>query len=155
MNDPKIVFGRDCARLLRQLQLPAESQDVVFKTSVEKKKSHPCTKSGISWISMPHSIPLLRPNPADPVPSYRLPHLIHTYSHLPTRAISHDDASMAYYSPAPIGCNLTEGFERRIEREDEEEHLDGLVESLEWLITRGRKGERKGGIITWRGMLTR
>lgn len=37
MNDPKIVFGRDCARLLRQLQLPAESQDV-FKTSVEKKK---------------------------------------------------------------------------------------------------------------------
>ncbi|AAW44182.1 enzyme regulator, putative [Cryptococcus deneoformans JEC21] len=104
---------------------------------------------------MPYSIPLLRPNPADPVPFYRLPHLIHTYSHLPTRAISHDDASMAYYSPAPIGCNLTEGFERRIEREDEEEHLDGLVESLEWLITRGRKGERKGGIITWRGMLTR
>lgn len=62
---------------------------------------------------------------------------------------------MAYYSPAPIGCNLTEGFERRIEREDEEEHLDGLVESLEWLIIRGKKGERKGGIITWRGMLTR
>lgn len=104
---------------------------------------------------MRHSISLPRPNPADSVPSYRLPYLIHTYSHLPTRAISHDDTSMAYYSPAPIGCNLTEGFERRIEREDEEEHLDGLVESLEWLIIRGKKGERKGGIITWRGMLTR
>lgn len=127
----------------------------MFKTSDEKKKLYPCTKSGLSWIPMRHSISLPRPNPADSVPSYRLPHLIHTYSHLPTRAISHDDASMAYYSPAPIGCNLTEGFERRIEREDEEEHLDGLVESLEWLITRGKKGERKGGIITWRGMLTR
>lgn len=107
------------------------------------------------YISMPHSIPLPRPNPAGPVPSYRLPHLIHTYSHLPTRAISHNDASMTYYSPAPIGCDLTEGFERRIKREDEEEHLDGLVESLEYIIKRGGKGERKEGIITWRGMLTK
>nr|ODO03924.1 decapping nuclease RAI1 [Cryptococcus depauperatus CBS 7855] len=89
------------------------------------------------------------------VPAYRLPHLIHTYSHLPSRAITHNDASMAYYSPAPIGCNLMEGFERRIEREDEDEHLDGLVESLEVMGRRAEKGERGGGIITWRGMLTR
>ncbi|WVQ81372.1 decapping nuclease RAI1 [Cryptococcus sp. DSM 104549] len=102
----------------------------------------------------PLHLPLTRPPPTPP-PPYRAPHLIHTYSHLPSRSISHSDDSMAYYTPAPLGVSLKEGFERRVERADEDEHLDGLVESLEVLGRREEQGERKGGVITWRGMVTR
>jgi RAT1-interacting protein len=63
---------------------------------------------------------------------------------------------MAYYRPAPLGADLNHGFERRIERDEEtEEHLDGLCESLMRLIQKGKGAERRGGIITWRGMITR
>jgi RAT1-interacting protein len=62
---------------------------------------------------------------------------------------------MAYYRPAAAGADLSYGFERRVERDEAvEEHLDGLCEALgeAW----GREtGERVGGIVTWRGMMTR
>ncbi|WWD21178.1 hypothetical protein CI109_105662 [Kwoniella shandongensis] len=96
--------------------------------------------------------PLFQPLP--PPPPYHSPTLISTYSHSPDRSIVHDDTSMAYYRPAPMGCDLKYGFERRIERDEEvEEHLDGLCEALQ-TVGEGR-GERKGGVITWRGMITR
>ena len=80
---------------------------------------------------------------------------------------------MPYYRECPIGADLNYGFDRRIERTgDEEEHLDGLCEALQrtWesrgagaaaaAETHGEgdgaeQGERQGGVITWRGMLTR
>lgn len=63
---------------------------------------------------------------------------------------------MAYYSPCPIGSDLNYGFDRRVERkEDEEEHLDGICGALRREWEKGRQGEREGGIITWRGMITR
>ncbi len=89
-------------------------------------------------------------------PEYHLPTLISTYSHLPDRSISHDDSSMAYYKPAPLGADLTYGFERRIERDENlDEHLDGLCEGLWEAHKAGKRVERRGGIITWRGMITR
>lgn len=89
-------------------------------------------------------------------PRYHQPTLISTYSHLPDRSIVHDDTSMAYYRQAPIGADLNTGFERKIERdEDVDEHLDGLCESLKKVWEEGGKGERRGGVITWRGMITR
>ena len=91
-----------------------------------------------------------------PPPSYRQPTLISTYSHLPDRSIVHDDTSMPYYRPAPIGADLNYGYERRIERDiNEEEHLDGLCDALMQQGEAGKKAERRGGIITWRGMITR
>jgi RAT1-interacting protein len=74
---------------------------------------------------------------------------------------------MPYYQECPIGADLNYGFDRRVERTgDEEEHLDGLCEALQrtWRAyeegegggkSEGEMGERRGGIITWRGMLTR
>lgn len=104
------------------------------------------------------SFPLALP-PADlaiPPPVYRRPALITTYSHLPDRSIQHDDSSMAYYSPAPLGIDLNYGFERRTERDESiDEHLDGLCEALREVEERGDQAERRGGIITWRGMVTR
>lgn len=47
---------------------------------------------------------------------------------------------------------MTYGFEERIEREDVDEHLDGLVAALQAL---GEEGKVRSGIITWRGMMTR
>ncbi|ODO06127.1 protein RAI1 [Cryptococcus wingfieldii CBS 7118] len=102
-------------------------------------------------LPLPHSSSLV----AVPHPVYRQPHLIHTYSHNPDRSIVHDDSAMAWFDPAPIGSDLNYGFERLVERGDDDEHLDGLVESLEEMGRNGEEGERKGGIITWRGMLTR
>lgn len=91
-----------------------------------------------------------------PPPAYHLPTLITTYSHLADRSITHDDSSMAYYRQAPIGADLNTGFERKIERdEDVDEHLDGLCEALRHVWEGGKKGERRGGVITWRGMITR
>lgn len=91
-----------------------------------------------------------------PAPPYKRPTLLTTYSHQPDRSIQHDDSAMAYYSPAPTGCDLNYGFDRRIDRdEDVDEHLDGLCEALRNVEERGEAGERRGGIITWRGMITR
>jgi RAT1-interacting protein len=91
-----------------------------------------------------------------PPPVYHQPTLISTYSHLPNRSIVHDDTSMAYYRPAPIGVDLNTGFERRVERDENvDEHLDGLCEALQHVWEGGGQAERKGGIITWRGMITR
>lgn len=91
-----------------------------------------------------------------PQPAYHQPTLISTYSHLPDRSMIHDDTSMAYYRPAPIGADLNTGFERKIERdEDVDEHLDGLCEALRNVWEGGGRGERRGGVVTWRGMITR
>jgi RAT1-interacting protein len=63
---------------------------------------------------------------------------------------------MAYYRQAPVGVDLNYGFDDRIEREeDENEHLDGICESLQKVWEEGGQGERKGGVVTWRGMITR
>lgn len=63
---------------------------------------------------------------------------------------------MAWYRPPPVGADLKYGLERRIERDDSvDEHLDGLVDSLRRVIEDGGGAERKGGVVTWRGMLTR
>lgn len=63
---------------------------------------------------------------------------------------------MAYYRPAPIGADLNYAFDRQVERDENvDEHLDGLCEALRRVWEMGGKGERKGGIITWRGMITR
>lgn len=93
-------------------------------------------------------------------PPYHLPTLLTTFSHMPDRRVEHSDASMAYYRPASIGttqtnrltpgADLTYGFELRVEREDLDEHLDALVESLQALGDRNLRG-----IVTWRGMMTR
>ena len=63
---------------------------------------------------------------------------------------------MPYYRKAPIGCDLNHGFDRRIERdENEEEHLDGLCEAIQEVEQRGDQAMRRGGVVTWRGMITR
>lgn len=93
----------------------------------------------------------LPPGHLPPPPAYARPKLLGTYSHLPDRRIVPGDASMAYYRPAPLGADLTYGVKERIDRDESvEEHLDGLVESFRRI---GR--ERPGGVVTWRGMLTR
>ncbi|WWC63877.1 uncharacterized protein I303_106482 [Kwoniella dejecticola CBS 10117] len=103
-----------------------------------------------------HFLPLPPLSLRTPPPPYRRPTIISTYSHQPDRSIRHDDSSMAYYRPAPIGCDLNHGFDRRTERnESVDEHLDGLCDALRKVEEESGKGERKGGIITWRGMITR
>ncbi|KAL1407664.1 decapping endonuclease targeting mRNA [Vanrija albida] len=89
-------------------------------------------------------------------PQYRQPVLITTYSHLADRSIEPGDASMAWYRGAPAGADLRYGLERRIERDESvDEHLDGLVDSLRRAIEERGAAERPGGVVTWRGMLTR
>jgi len=91
-----------------------------------------------------------------PPPEYHQPVLISTYSHQPDRSIMHDDSSMAYHRQATLGVDLNHGFDRRTERDENlDEHLDGVCEALMEVEKRDGKGERRGGIITWRGMITR
>ncbi|WWC91055.1 uncharacterized protein L201_005996 [Kwoniella dendrophila CBS 6074] len=110
-----------------------------------------------------HFLPLPPLSIKTPPPQYRRPVVIITYSHQSDRSIVYDDSSMAYYIPAPIGSDLNYGFDNKVERnEDEDEHLDGLCDSLRHLEEStgsaqhgDGRGQRKGGIITWRGMITR
>ena len=52
--------------------------------------------------------------------------------------------------------DLNHGFDAKTERDENvDEHLDGLCEALLENEKLGKKGERRGGIITWRGMITR
>jgi hypothetical protein len=57
-----------------------------------------------SGSSTPLYLPLPPRHLAAPPPAYHRPVLISTYSHQPDRSIVHDDSSMAYYRPAPMGC---------------------------------------------------
>jgi RAT1-interacting protein len=101
-------------------------------------------------------LPLPPRNLREPPPAYRRPALVSTYSHQPDRSIKHDDSSMMYYRESPEGVDLRYRFDERKEREeDEDEHLDGICEALQNVLEKGEQGERKGGIITWRGMMTR
>ena len=89
-------------------------------------------------------------------PAYHRPVLVSTYSHLADRSIRHDNSSMTYHRLAPLGVDLNHGFAKRVERdEDLDEHLDGICEALMNVGNRGEKAERMGGVITWRGMITR
>ncbi|KAL7421087.1 decapping endonuclease targeting mRNA [Cryptotrichosporon argae] len=91
-----------------------------------------------------------------PAPPYALPRLLTTYSHLPDRSLSFDDASMAYYRQAPIGADLTYGFERKVERDESvDEHLDGLCEAIRRAEEEGGEALQRGSVVTWRGMVTR
>lgn len=95
----------------------------------------------------------LPPRNLPPPPPYRRPTLVTTYSHLPDRTLVPGDASMAYFRPggARLGSDLAYGFDKRIERDEGlEEHLDGMCEML-----RRVGGERRGGVVSWRGMMTR
>ena len=101
-------------------------------------------------------LPLPARGSQTPPPPYHQPVLIATYSHQHDRSIKHDDSSMAYYRQAPLGADLNYGFDRQTERDENvDEHLDGICEGLMELGRKGSKAERKGGIITWRGMITR
>ncbi|OCF79056.1 hypothetical protein I204_01000 [Kwoniella mangroviensis CBS 8886] len=102
-----------------------------------------------------HFLPLPPLSIRTPAPSYRKPTMVTTYSHQPDRTITHDDSSMTYYRAAPIGSDLNYGYDRRVERDESvDEHLDGLCDALREVRGPGQ-GERKGGIITWRGMITK
>lgn len=135
--------------------------------------SHILDNADISWpyfrttgipirtgiMSTPHTVRIPRlPPPGAPltsIPGYQLPHLLETYSHLPSREIAHGTAPLAYYSSPPLGCDLNNGFESRIERDPRvEEHLDGLCEGLQRYALR-KGGLKKQGLISWRGMFTR
>ena len=96
-----------------------------------------------------------QPGSSSPRPPYQEPHLLHTYSHLPSREIQHNVPPLAYHARAPIGCDLNNGFKQRTERDPRlQEHLDGLCEGLIRYVR--RKGSlKKGALVTWRGMLTR
>ncbi|GMK55772.1 hypothetical protein CspeluHIS016_0208280 [Cutaneotrichosporon spelunceum] len=99
------------------------------------------------------SLPL-PPTQLPPPPAYRQPVLVTTYSHLPDRRLEAGDASMAYLRPggALPGSDLEYGFEDRIERDEAlEEHLDGMC----WALRSHDHPERKGGVVSWRGMMTR
>lgn len=59
-----------------------------------------------------------------------------------------------YYYPAMIGSDLSQGFDKRIERDETiNEHLDGLLLSLcEYERQHGRE-RTTVDILTWRGLI--
>ncbi|KAL6704568.1 decapping endonuclease targeting mRNA [Coniothyrium glycines] len=69
----------------------------------------------------------------------------------------HDESSINYYVPPPLGADLKEGFDTFRHYEDKEDaHLDSLLRALKDTQSDVDKGERtKADFVTWRGMMTK
>ena len=59
-----------------------------------------------------------------------------------------------YYYPSKLGEDLEAGFDEFIKHEEIDEHLDGLLNSLQHYEESSGK-EVKVDIVTWRGMMTK
>jgi RAT1-interacting protein len=100
-------------------------------------------------------------------PPYEKPFEFCYFSYDHKRRIKFDRSSLKFYCP-PVGpVDLSTGFEKRIERPEVEEHLDGLLEAILNIRLNSNKPETKGSVpaisaeqnsplfVTWRGIMTK
>lgn len=89
-----------------------------------------------------------------PVP-FQQPTSLTTFSYNSKRELRFDDSAMRYYVDPPHGADLHYGYERWVKRPEEKGRLDGLLKA--WLKVRNGfpDGTMHGGVIAWRGVMTR
>lgn len=93
-------------------------------------------------------------NCGPPVP-FQQPTPLTTFSYDSNRELRFDDSALRYYVDPPHGADLRYGYERWIKRPEEKGRLDGLLKA--WLKVRNGfpDGFMNGGVIAWRGVMTR
>lgn len=89
-----------------------------------------------------------------PVP-FQQPTTLTTFSYDSKRELRFDDSALRYYVDPPHGADLRYGYERWIKRPEEKGRLDGLLKA--WVNVRDGfpDGFLNGGVIAWRGVMTR
>lgn len=110
----------------------------------------PCPKSELAYPSKS------RPSGGNgpPVP-FQQPSPLTTFSYDSKRELRFDDSALRYYVDPPHGADLRYGYERWVKRPEEKGRLDGLLKA--WLRVRDGfpEGFMNGGVIAWRGVMTR
>ena len=93
-------------------------------------------------------------NSRSPVP-FQQPTPLATFSYDSKRELRFDDSALRCYVDPPHGADLRHGYERWVKRPEEKGRLDGLLEA--WLKVRNGlpDGFMNGGVIAWRGVMTR
>jgi len=93
-------------------------------------------------------------NSGSPVP-FQQPTPLTTFSYDSKRELRFDDSALRYYADPPYGADLRYGYERWVKRPEEKGRLDGLLKA--WLKVRNGfpEGFMNGGVIAWRGVMTR
>jgi hypothetical protein len=93
-------------------------------------------------------------NSGPPVP-FQQPTPLTTFSYDSKRELRFDDSALRYYVDPPHGADLRYGYERWVKRPEEKGRLDGLLKA--WLKVRNGfpEGTMNGGVIAWRGVMTR
>lgn len=93
-------------------------------------------------------------NRGPPVP-FQQPTPLTTFSYDSKRELRFDDSALRYYVDPPNGADLRHGYERWVKRPEEKGRLDGLLKA--WLKVRSGfpDGFMNGGVIAWRGVMTR
>lgn len=86
------------------------------------------------------------------------PREIACFSYDNNRVFHADASSLKYYYNPKLGSSLLEGYDTFEKfNESADEHLDSLLKSLMLLEQKqgARIAELEGGIVTWRGMMTK
>ena len=78
-----------------------------------------------------------------------------TFSYNSSRVLEFNDSSLRYYVDPPAGADLGYGYDRWIRRPEEKGRIDGLLKA--WLKAKEKlpEGNMKGGVISWRGVITK
>lgn len=89
-----------------------------------------------------------------PVP-FQQPTTLTTFSYDSKRELRFDDSALRFYVDPSQGADLRYGYERWVKRPEEKGRLDGLLKA--WLKVRDGSpdGFLNGGVIAWRGVMTR
>ncbi|KAK9475012.1 RAI1 like PD-XK nuclease-domain-containing protein [Dipodascopsis tothii] len=86
----------------------------------------------------------------------RQPRELTAFSYDDQRQLRYDDSSMSYYY-LPVeevaGADLSQGFDRFVQRVETDEHLDGLLLAL--IEHERAHGRTPANMITWRGLMTK
>jgi len=144
----------------KRLKTESGSKPISNKSPGNKRKGTPQLEGGAAGKPFPKSELAYPPkgpssgHSGPPVP-FQQPTPLTTFSYDPKRELRFDDSALRYYVDPPIGADLRYGYERWVKRPEEKGRLDGLLNA--WLKVRNGfpDGFMNGGVIAWRGVMTR
>lgn len=78
-----------------------------------------------------------------------------TFSYDNSHVLEFNDSALRYYVDPPPGADLKHRYEHWVKRPESKGRIDGLLDA--WLKARDKMppGSMEGGVIAWRGVITK
>jgi RAT1-interacting protein len=108
----------------------------------------------IADYKLPYPSTTLRSHDTQPV-AFQQPTPLVTFSYNSSHVLQFNDSALRYYVDPPAGADLKYGYDRWIRRPEEKARIDGLLKA--WMKAKESlpDGGLKGGVIAWRGVMTK